>query len=118
MTQFYREYSDMPLIGQQAVAQLSKMRQSPKGQQVVAQIPWGHNVLLMQKIKDKTSRFWYMQKTVEQGWMEIMEQALINHLVQISIHGARIKSANASRYSTHFGCRRIVNRSFIPRFLP
>lgn len=68
MTQFYREYSNVPLIGQQPVAQLDKSHPSPKGQHVVAQIPWGHNVLLMQRIKDKNVRFWYMQKTMEQGW--------------------------------------------------
>ncbi|MDO8494823.1 MAG: DUF1016 N-terminal domain-containing protein [Deltaproteobacteria bacterium] len=53
MTQFYREYSSVPLIGQQSVAQLDKSHQAPKGQHVVAQLPWGHNVLLMQRIKDK-----------------------------------------------------------------
>lgn len=68
MTQFYREYSNVHLIGQQPVAQLAKAKKSPKGQHVVAQIPWGHNVLLMQKIKNKFVRFWYMQKTIEQGW--------------------------------------------------
>lgn len=68
MTQFYREYSNIPLMGQQTVAQLDKSRLSSKGQHVVAQIPWGHNVLLMQRIKDKNARFWYMQKTIEQGW--------------------------------------------------
>lgn len=68
MTQFYREYSDVFLIGQQPVAQLAKFCQFPKGQHVVAQIPWGHNIILMQKIKDKAIRFWYMQKTIEQGW--------------------------------------------------
>lgn len=68
MTQFYREYAEMTSIGQQPVAQLVKAKKSSKGQHVVAQIPWGHNVLLMQKIKDKVIRIWYMQKTIEQGW--------------------------------------------------
>lgn len=68
MTQFYREYADVPAIGQQPVAQLGKTKPFSKGQHVVAQLPWGHNVLLMQRIKDKTIRFWYMQKIVEQGW--------------------------------------------------
>lgn len=68
MTQFYREYCDLSVIGQQAVAQLGKGTPSPKGQHVVAQIPWGHNVLLMQKVKNKKTRFWYMRKIIEQGW--------------------------------------------------
>lgn len=37
-------------------------------QQVVAQIPWGHNILLMEKVDDITARLWYVQKTIENGW--------------------------------------------------
>jgi len=37
-------------------------------QQLVAQIPWGHNILLMEKIKDIPTRFWYIQQTIENGW--------------------------------------------------
>lgn len=37
-------------------------------QQFVAKIPWGHNILLMEKVKDLTARYWYMQQTLEQGW--------------------------------------------------
>ncbi len=37
-------------------------------QQVVAQIPWGHNVILMDRIKDAKQRLWYAHKTIENGW--------------------------------------------------
>jgi predicted nuclease of restriction endonuclease-like (RecB) superfamily len=37
-------------------------------QQLVAQLPWGHNILLLEKVKDLSTRLWYMQKTIEQGW--------------------------------------------------
>lgn len=37
-------------------------------QQVVAQIPWGHNVILMDRIKDVKQRLWYAHKTIENGW--------------------------------------------------
>ena len=37
-------------------------------QQVVAQIPWGHNILLMEKVDDMTERLWYVQKAIENGW--------------------------------------------------
>lgn len=47
-----------------------------KVQQLVGQIqnlpffsiPWGHNVVLIQKIKDQDERLWYAQKTLENGW--------------------------------------------------
>ena len=37
-------------------------------QQVVAQIPWGHNILIIQKIKDVKRALWYVQKTLENNW--------------------------------------------------
>ena len=37
-------------------------------QQAVAQIPWGHTVVLLDKIPDGTIRNWYIEKTIENGW--------------------------------------------------
>jgi predicted nuclease of restriction endonuclease-like (RecB) superfamily len=37
-------------------------------QQVAAQIPWFHNCLLLDKVKDQATREWYIHKTVENGW--------------------------------------------------
>jgi predicted nuclease of restriction endonuclease-like (RecB) superfamily len=37
-------------------------------QQLVAQIPWGHNCLLLDKVKDHGQREWYIRQTVENGW--------------------------------------------------
>ena len=37
-------------------------------QQSVGQIPWGHNVLLLQKLRSQDERAWYALKTVEHGW--------------------------------------------------
>ena len=37
-------------------------------QTVSAQIPWSHNVAIMDKIKDREIRKWYTQKTIENGW--------------------------------------------------
>jgi len=91
MIAFYRDYANWPPILPQAVAKLKpplKGRQpvaltTRKGklpqsvakigcqvivQQLVAQLPWGHNILLLEKVKDLSTRLWYMQKTIEQGW--------------------------------------------------
>jgi predicted nuclease of restriction endonuclease-like (RecB) superfamily len=40
----------------------------PIGQQVVGQIPWGHNMLLLDKLKSNQERIWYAKKTIENGW--------------------------------------------------
>ncbi|MDL1974199.1 MAG: PDDEXK nuclease domain-containing protein [Deltaproteobacteria bacterium] len=81
MMRFAREYS-MPLILQQPVAKISS-EVRPESQvlsplhgkdimeclqRLVANIPWGHNILLMQKIKDLPTRVWYMRQAIENGW--------------------------------------------------
>ena len=35
--------------------------------QLVAQLPWKHNITLMQKVKDKEIRKWYMNRCLEEG---------------------------------------------------
>lgn len=37
-------------------------------QQAAAQIPWGHHILLMDKVKDPEISIFYMTKTLENGW--------------------------------------------------
>ncbi|MBC6480591.1 MAG: DUF1016 domain-containing protein [Hormoscilla sp. GM7CHS1pb] len=37
-------------------------------QQVVAQIPWGHNIRILDRVKDPEVRLWYARATVEYGW--------------------------------------------------
>jgi predicted nuclease of restriction endonuclease-like (RecB) superfamily len=75
MLRFASEYS----ILQQAVAKLqvndnqeNKIMQQPVAQlentQLFLSIPWGHNILLIEKIKNIETRFWYMQQTIENGW--------------------------------------------------
>ena len=36
--------------------------------QPVAEIPCGHNITLIEKLKNPAERLWYAQKTVEHGW--------------------------------------------------
>lgn len=37
-------------------------------QQVVGQIPWGHNVRLLDLVKDREQRLWYARAAIEHGW--------------------------------------------------
>lgn len=47
-------------------------------QQVAAQIPWFHNCVLLDKIKDPAEREWYARKTLENGW----SRAVLDDLVK------------------------------------
>jgi predicted nuclease of restriction endonuclease-like (RecB) superfamily len=37
-------------------------------QQAAAQIPWFHNCVLLDKIKDAGERLWYVQQATQNGW--------------------------------------------------
>lgn len=51
MRLFYEEYSD-----------------DEKWQHLVAKLPWGHNLLLIEKIKDKDLRKIYAENAIKNGW--------------------------------------------------
>lgn len=67
MTRFYREYAHLDLISPQAVGQNQETIQ-PHFLHLVTGLPWGHNILLMEKIKDNQKREWYMKQCLQQGW--------------------------------------------------
>lgn len=56
MRAFYLAYEKV----QQAVGQFADLP--------FFQIPWGHNLQLLQKLKTQEERLWYAQKTIEYGW--------------------------------------------------
>jgi predicted nuclease of restriction endonuclease-like (RecB) superfamily len=56
--QFYQFYSGA--IGQQPVAQIIDMR--------LAQIPWGHNIIVFTKSENQQAAFFYIEQTIENGW--------------------------------------------------
>lgn len=84
MIRFAHEYGASPILQQpvaklpgssansekvpQPVAQMAPNDLSTNLQQLVAKIPWGHNIMLMEKVKELSARLWYMQQTIEQGW--------------------------------------------------
>ena len=51
-------------------------------QQLVAQIPWGHNILLLQKLEMIEDRLWYANKTIENSW----SRSSLLHWIDSSLH--------------------------------
>jgi predicted nuclease of restriction endonuclease-like (RecB) superfamily len=60
--------SSVSAIDAHAVPQSASSSLLPILQQAVAQIPWGHNITLMERVKDLPTRLWYARQTLEQGW--------------------------------------------------
>jgi len=49
----------------------------PIVQRPVGQLPWGQNIVLLTKLKDRAARLWYAQKAVEHGWSRSVLEAQI-----------------------------------------
>ena len=77
MIRFAREY-DTSVILQQPVAKLPVPTNDTENlvqtgaptivPELLARIPWGHNILLMEKIKELPTRLWYARQVIDQGW--------------------------------------------------
>ncbi len=46
-------------------------------QQLVAQLPWGHQTHLLDRVKDKSTREWYLKSAIEHGWSR---NVLVHHI--------------------------------------
>lgn len=51
MRQFFLEYQEDTIL-----------------QQLVGELPWGHNLTIMSKVKDKDARYYYLKSSLEMGW--------------------------------------------------
>jgi len=81
MRQWLQFWSAQPAIGQQAVAQLDKTL----SQQLVAQItqiPWGHNLVIISKIKTTEQALFYVQKTIQNNWSRVV----LTHQIESGLH--------------------------------
>jgi predicted nuclease of restriction endonuclease-like (RecB) superfamily len=65
----------------------------PEGQfvqQVVAQIPWGHILQILFKMKDFPEREFYIRQTIEHGW----SRAILVHQIETGLHRRLGKALN------------------------
>jgi len=72
-------------------------------QQAVAQLPWGHNIVLMDKIKDSTERMWYIDKCIENAWA----RNNFVHQIEFNLYARQAISDKA----TNFKCKLISPQS-------
>ncbi len=65
-------------------------------QQVVAQIPWGHNVILMDKVADAKEREWYIKKSAENGW----SRNVLIHQIESELYQRQVLAEKVSNFET------------------
>ncbi len=67
-----REFPEMKGLSRTNLLYMRKLAECwPDGeivQQLVGQIPWGHNTRLLDRVRDPAEREWYTRATIEHGW--------------------------------------------------
>ena len=61
----------------------------------VAKLPWTHNCILIDKVKDYDKRIWYAEKTFENGWSKVV----LEHQIDLNLYE---RQANNNRKLTNF----------------
>jgi predicted nuclease of restriction endonuclease-like (RecB) superfamily len=56
--------------------------------QAVGEIPWGHNLQLLSKLKNPIKRIWYAQMVVEHGW----SRNVLVHQIESNLYGRQGKA--------------------------
>ena len=65
MKRFYLEYKDEEILPP-----------------AVAKLPWTHNIILLEKIKDKEIRFWYANEAVNSNWSKV----ILDHQIDMKLY--------------------------------
>lgn len=63
-------------------------------QQVAAQIPWGHNMLLLDKTQSGPVRIWYMHETIENGW----SRAILEHQIESKLYERQVLAGKVDNF--------------------
>jgi predicted nuclease of restriction endonuclease-like (RecB) superfamily len=51
-------------------------------QQLVAKLPWGHNLRVLDRVKDRPTREWYLRAALEHGW----SRNVLVHMISGQLH--------------------------------
>lgn len=63
-------------------------------QQAVAQIPWGHNTVLMDKVQDTDKRLWYAEACWKNGW----SRNVLIHQIESNLYERQVLANKVSNF--------------------
>ena len=63
-------------------------------QTVSAQIPWSHNVAILDKVKDPDQRLWYISKTAENGW----SHSVLIHQIESGLYQRQVLAGKVTNF--------------------
>jgi len=68
--------------------------EAPILQQVVAKLPWGHTLTLIEKLKADNERLWYGVQTIEHGW----SRAVLQMQIETRLHERQAQFPKISNF--------------------
>ena len=74
-------FSSRNLLFMRSMAAAYPDRQKVK--QLVSQLPWGHIIRLLQRVKEPEVREWYMRKSAEEGWSRSVLEIQIDRQLHV-----------------------------------
>jgi len=72
------------------LAQAVRVLPAPVLPHATAEIPWGHNITLIEKVKDPVQRLWYAAKALEHGW----SRAVLTVQIESGLYQRQGKAVN------------------------
>ncbi len=77
MKKFYEVYGDLAILPP-----------------AVAKLPWTHNCLLLEKIKDTNIRIWYANKCLENGWSKVV----LDHQIDLKLYERQVNNSKLTNF--------------------
>lgn len=77
MAKFAEEYPDEQIV-----------------QQVVAQIPWGHLLVLLDQIKNPVQRQWYIEQDIQNGW----SRNVLLHQIESGLYARQVEAKKVTNF--------------------
>ncbi len=88
-------FSPRNLLYMKQVAEAFGLR--PISQQLVAKLPWGHSLTLLEKLSAENERVWYGLKAIENGW----SRAVLLMQIQSRLHLRQAGIPKISNFAEH-----------------
>lgn len=63
--------------------------------QLVAQLPWTHNIILIEKVKDKSVRKWYIERCIEEGW----SKTILIYQIDTDLYKRQMKNVKHNNFN-------------------
>ncbi|MFT4152659.1 PDDEXK nuclease domain-containing protein [Parafilimonas sp.] len=87
-----KKSSDNQIV-QQPAAQFGNKMYNLSNAELVS-IPWGHHILLLDKINNEHERVWYIQKTIENNW----SRAVLQYQIDTDLYQRQYKTKKTSNF--------------------